>query len=71
MENDLLKLVAQVTVIGLVVWVVAKALGKAPDRNRHKNDPTQFSQASRVWIPSLVSAPNAEPFSQQPQTALY
>jgi len=70
MEKEL-KLVLQIAVALVVVWALAKVFRKSVVHAHHKNDPTQFSQASRVWSPSLVSKPYAVPYSQMPQSALY
>jgi hypothetical protein len=65
-----LKLVVRVAVVVLLIWVAVKVMGKAAVKRHHKNDPTQFSQASRVWIPAVCAA-KADPYSQQPQAMLY
>jgi hypothetical protein len=68
MDKQVVKLIVQAAISGLVAWAVASAMAK---KQKHQRDPTQFPQASRVWFPSLVDKPNAEPYSVQPQTALY
>ena len=73
MEQELLKLAARVSVLGVVVWVIAAAFGKVKHvrHNHAQSDPTQTQQNSNVWRVEPVSGgPAAQPFSGQPGSTL-
>lgn len=70
MERELLKLATQLTVVAVVAYVVVAAAGKAKTR-KHKDDPTQFPQTSRVWVTSGLTAEKNQAASVQPQSLLY
>ena len=69
MERELLKLASQITVIAVVAYAVVTATrGKS---RKHKDDPTQFPQTSRVWVTSGLTAEKNLAASVQPQSLLY
>ncbi len=73
MEKELLKVVSQLTVIALGLWVVSKALGNGA-KHKHPckdSDATQAAPTSAVWYSGIVAKPQAEPNSVQPQSLLY
>ncbi len=60
MEEKLLKLFAQVSLIGVLVYVVGAALGKGDEfRFKHHPKDRKMDPNSPVWAHSNVQGPNA------------
>lgn len=59
MEKKTLELIAHLTFLAVVVWIVASALGKRSLLYSHPQaGPTRMDPQSNVWINSNVRGPN-------------
>jgi hypothetical protein len=69
MEEHLLRLMAQIGLIGIVVWIVASAMGKREQALPARQGRPKHWARGDVWARSPVVSPYNQP-SFQPQTVI-
>jgi hypothetical protein len=73
MESKVLRLMAQLGLLAVLIWVVAAAMGKRSDLSDSAKKCGPGRRNRGVWAPSIVAAPMAQgaatmPVSIGPQT---
>jgi hypothetical protein len=60
MEEKVLRLMAQLGLLAVVIWVIAAAMGRRSDSPDPRKRSWQQRRSRGVWAPSVVAAPMAQ-----------